>query len=336
MFLSCCCDNGKITLKQRTSLLKKAIWTCMFATVLPGLSMPLCLGGPNDPVVFNDANLKTAVENRLGLNPTENDMLGLTYLGAIGFGVTDLVGLEYAENMTDLFLHSNNISNLSPLGNLTGLTRLYLENNNISDINPLENLRNLIDLDLEDNNISDISSLGNLTHLRYLDLQSNPLNVEAYYFRLPEIEANNPSLSYLQYDPYTGPPALALISPDWGDTLLGGREQLIQWSSFGYSAVNISYTNLNSSNSAWIARVPSDDGAHNFSWITPQVNLEKCLVKIMDANAPGPSIPTAQSGIFNIIPCNLTMPDRDLNDDCRIDLADFAAIAESWLANGFD
>jgi hypothetical protein len=80
-----------------------------------------------DPVYFVDANLKARVEARLGkTDPTPTDMLGLTSLTAQGRGITDLTGLEYATNLTNLDLLMNEISDLSPLAGLTNLTFLDL------------------------------------------------------------------------------------------------------------------------------------------------------------------------------------------------------------------
>ncbi|MGC8718106.1 MAG: leucine-rich repeat domain-containing protein, partial [bacterium] len=58
-----------------------------------------------------------------------------------------------------LFLESNQISDISPLANLTKLQELYLESNQISDISPLANLTKLQELDLSNNQISDIRPL---------------------------------------------------------------------------------------------------------------------------------------------------------------------------------
>jgi Leucine-rich repeat (LRR) protein len=106
----------------------------------------LSLGGPllADPVYFADANLKAAVEAELGIsNPEPSDMLALTSLSDSVKGITDLTGLEYATNLTELYLPQNQISNLSPLSGLTKLTSLTLYSNQISSISALAGLTNL-------------------------------------------------------------------------------------------------------------------------------------------------------------------------------------------------
>ena len=56
-------------------------------------------------------------------------MLALTELDASERGLTDLTGIEYATNLTRLFLTSNQISDTSALAGLTNLTRLWLHGN---------------------------------------------------------------------------------------------------------------------------------------------------------------------------------------------------------------
>ena len=91
---------------------------------MPGLAWA------EEPVYFADANLKAAIEERLGVaDPTQTDMLGLTDLVAEDRGITDVTGLEYATNLTELRLMGNQISDISALAGLTNLTELYLQSN---------------------------------------------------------------------------------------------------------------------------------------------------------------------------------------------------------------
>jgi len=162
-----------------------------------------------EPVDFADSNLKAFVEQSLGVvDPTSNDMLGLTQLYAAGAGVESLSGLEHAVNLTHLnggefydtsvrppVLRKNRIADVSPLaglnrlvwlnlgGNqivdivplsqLTGLRTAILYGNRIADISPLSGLGNLTLLDLDGNEIIDAGPLANLTRLRWLNLSNN-------------------------------------------------------------------------------------------------------------------------------------------------------------------
>ena len=143
-----------------------------------------------EPVVIPDDNLRAKIEEALGKAPgaviTTADMAKLTKLEARNANITDLTGLEYATNLTELNLggelvgqalvNSNSISDISPLAGLTNLTWLFLWDNAISDISPLANLTNLTRLNLAGNAISDILPLANLTSLERLWLFDNAIS----------------------------------------------------------------------------------------------------------------------------------------------------------------
>ena len=66
-----------------------------------------------DPVVFGDPALKSAVEEQLGItDPTPTDMLGLGSLNRQRSGISDLTGLE-SLNLEELDLENNQISDIS-------------------------------------------------------------------------------------------------------------------------------------------------------------------------------------------------------------------------------
>jgi len=138
---------------------------------MPGLALAQV------PVYFADANLKAVVEQELGISdPTPNDMLALTFLDASNRGIVYLTGLEYATNVTWLFLDYNQISEISALSGLTELEALGIDDNQISDISPLSGLTNLTMLWLGYNQISDISVLSGLTNLTWLNLDHNQIS----------------------------------------------------------------------------------------------------------------------------------------------------------------
>lgn len=92
---------------------------------------------------------------------------------AVTRGMKSIKGLEYAKNLKKLKLNENEISDISPLKNLTKLEYLEIQRNRIVDINPLKNLTNLKFLKLYNNLIEDITPLSNLTNLTGLDLHYN-------------------------------------------------------------------------------------------------------------------------------------------------------------------
>ena len=75
-----------------------------------------------------------------------------------------------------LDLSSHDISDLSPLAQLTNLRELYLSYNQIRDLSPLAQLTNLNFLFLESNQIGDLSPLSQLTNLTWLFVGGNPIN----------------------------------------------------------------------------------------------------------------------------------------------------------------
>ena len=128
-----------------------------------------------------DPNLRAKIEEAIGKGAgdtiTVADMETLTQFSARGRRISDLTGLEFATNLTLILnLRDNNISDISPLANLTNLEVLLLEGNKISDISPLSGLTNLKTLDLGDNAISDLSPLANLTNLKTLRLRNNVIS----------------------------------------------------------------------------------------------------------------------------------------------------------------
>ena len=164
------------------------------------LYVALCSTAFAQNVGIPDANLRNAIREALNLPDegpiTQADMRQLTTLNAAARQITELTGLEYATNLTDLRLGENPIRDISPLAhltrlailrlndcwtiddvtplaNLTQLHVLHLDRNLIGDINPLAGLTKLEELDLRYNRIIDVSPLANLTQLNVLLLNNN-------------------------------------------------------------------------------------------------------------------------------------------------------------------
>ena len=136
-----------------------------------------------EAVHFPDPNLEATVRAALSRVPrpmTHAAMLTLDGLDLVG--VSDLTGLEHAENLTILvgfgryWQEGNQIADLTPLSGLHDLRELELPGNAIEQLGPLSNLTNLITLYLSDNRITTIAPLADLTKLRHLALYGN--NIE--------------------------------------------------------------------------------------------------------------------------------------------------------------
>ncbi len=163
-------------------------------------------------VFFADVNLKAAVEEELAIqNPDQNDMLNLTYLDVRRMGITDLTGLEYAENLSTAYLYSNEITKIEPISGLPNLTYMHLAYNQIESLPDISSWTKIRYLYLYGNSISDITPLKSpkITTLINLYIYDNELlPIEAYRDYFPAIRANNPDLVNFRYD-YGCEPMLA-------------------------------------------------------------------------------------------------------------------------------
>jgi len=164
------------------------MWKRLFGFLL--LCFLVEVATAEDPVYFADETLKMAVEDTLWVwDPTPTDMLGLTSLTVGSERIADVVGLEYATNLTTLELPVNWITDISPLASLVNLNRLVLNNNGISDLTPLAGLTQLEYIDMHDNCIGDLTPLAGLSQLRKLVLRRNRLRDLTPLAGLPDIQA---------------------------------------------------------------------------------------------------------------------------------------------------
>src|SRR5690606_5662162 len=125
---------------------------------------------------FDDPALEAALREALNLPEgplRRSDLQRLTALAAGGRGISDLTGLEYAQNLRVLDLSGNDLTDIDALSGLTALRELYLEDNAISDLGPLSFLRDLRILDLAGNLVTDLRPLANLSLLTELNLSEN-------------------------------------------------------------------------------------------------------------------------------------------------------------------
>ena len=125
-----------------------------------------------------DPNLRARIETALGKASgapiTAADMGTLIQFDSgLNANISNLTGLEYATNLTELDLTFNSVTDISAISGLTKLTKLDLDGNNIMDISAIEDLTNLTWLNLWDNNVTDISAVSGLTKLTHLNLHGN-------------------------------------------------------------------------------------------------------------------------------------------------------------------
>ena len=89
--------------------------------------------------------------------------------------IRDLSHLADSTQLTLLSLYDNEITDLTPLAGLTELTELQLYGNQIKDLTSLAELKNLEKLFLSKNQIFDVTPLKGLTKLEELNLGKNQI-----------------------------------------------------------------------------------------------------------------------------------------------------------------
>ena len=163
----------------------------------------LALLPPAKAISIPDANLAAAVREALNLAPdavlTSHTMLELTHLNAPNRQITDLTGLEYAQNLkelwvgaelaNDVWVSSNAISDLSPIEGLTQLYWMMLANPSSTAVSALPRLTSLRFLQIYNPSIPDASVISGLTQLEVLQIYnpSTP-NVSALVSAIAELE----------------------------------------------------------------------------------------------------------------------------------------------------
>jgi Leucine-rich repeat (LRR) protein len=133
----------------------------------------------DEVVIFPDAGLEAAIRDaihKLDGDIYRSDLLVLTSFSAYVKGISDLTGIQYCTNLTELLLAGNNITDISLLSSLTNLTNLNLSYNDIGDVTNLATLTKLQTLGLYETQISNISSFDSLTKLTGLFLGNNKIS----------------------------------------------------------------------------------------------------------------------------------------------------------------
>lgn len=100
----------------------------------------------------------------------DTDMVSVSVLNWRNMGLFDTSGVRGYDNVSDLDVGENQITNLADLSVLTKLTVLNIYHNPVSDLSPLSNLKGLIRIDAGETPISDLAPLSSLYELTYLDV----------------------------------------------------------------------------------------------------------------------------------------------------------------------
>ena len=120
-----------------------------------------------------DLNLRDAIAEALGKAPgdtiTAAEMATLREIDAWGRDISDLTGLEFAKNLTELYIYHNPLSDLSPLASLTKLREVYFGDTEVADLSPLSGLHELEEINASATRIRSLVPLAGLKNLKRLD-----------------------------------------------------------------------------------------------------------------------------------------------------------------------
>lgn len=89
--------------------------------------------------------------------------------------ITDITNLKKLFNLTYLNISNNKVKNIDAINNLKNLNHIHLNKNNITDISPLCHFKSFSYLDLSSNEINDITSLSNIETFDKLNLENNQI-----------------------------------------------------------------------------------------------------------------------------------------------------------------
>jgi hypothetical protein len=122
---------------------------------------------------------------------------------------------------------------------------------------------------------------------------------------------------------------VVLESPNGGEELIAGSQEVITWSSGIVDNIAIEYSSNNGA--TWQMINPNTPSDGQEEWTVPQVMSDQCLIRISDAIDP--NVYDVSDDVFTIFECQLESL-VDLNNDCKVNLGDFAIFAQEWLRNG--
>ncbi len=132
--------------------------------------------------IFPDKQLEKAVrrevfEKRNNEDPiTAEDVKRISQVVGVEAGITSLEGLQHCESLMRIDLPSNQVQDLTPLGNLKKLQSINLASNKIESLEPLKELKNIQYLKLSNNAITDLAALSAMNNMRALYVDGNKIS----------------------------------------------------------------------------------------------------------------------------------------------------------------
>ena len=262
-------------------------------------------------VDFPDSNLRAAIE--IGLSKAEgepiapSEMTAISCLVAKGASIHNLTGLETAISLAGLDLLNNNISDISPVVELTNLRWIDLSSNNISDISPLVANRGLTNGDAVYVDGNPLSYLSIYTHIP--TLQSRGVTV---YFN----DQARPALVKISGDNQHGIPSASLFQPfvievqdENGIALVG---------------VPITFTVIAGGGMLSITSTTTDENGRAESTLTLGPNIGRNAIEVSVVGIESPST------FHAISDTELPPIATDVNSDGSVNIFDLVSVASEF------
>lgn len=125
---------------------------------------------------------------------------------------------------------------------------------------------------------------------------------------------------------------VTVLSPNGGEVLIAGQSFDIAWNSAAeITSVNIEYSLDNGGVWNSIAEGIANTGHYTWEPI-PVADANECLLRISDSL--NSAINDVSDTAFTIFTCAIAPITADLNNDCYVNLEDFAIFCQSWLVCG--
>jgi len=157
--------------------MKRRIVSLLIAFVVVVTGLPVSVSGEEVEEVRIDLFRRNITDEQLAEMVKDGTIpKNVTVLNLVNNQISDITPLSELTNLSRLVLSHNQIIDTTPLAKLKNLESLSLSFNEINDISPLSELTNLSSLDLSYNQISDITPLSELTELKTLHFENNQIS----------------------------------------------------------------------------------------------------------------------------------------------------------------
>jgi hypothetical protein len=146
--------------------------------------------------------------------------------------------------------------------------------------------------------------------------------------------SNNPNTFFSIPFYVSSTDSITLLKPEPDEAILAGSSYTIQWSDSRYTedclgSYNLEYS-INGGNDWFAIDTNSVCGQCSYEWSVPSVDSNQCLVRVTDINNANL---TDTSGTFYIYQCQVEFA-SDLDNDCYVNIKDFALFANQWCLCG--